>query len=103
MNRMDFNSYVFNISIIFIHISYLAVFFGIVYVDERYIRYFSTFIQLFVCLFLIIRFFPLNKTQETTKLDVSIIFYCATFLLMNVVSIEIYNILKQVGFDKIIQ
>jgi 4-amino-4-deoxy-L-arabinose transferase-like glycosyltransferase len=95
MNSTDFNHLLFKGSIIFIHIAYLALFFGILYIDESYIRYFSTFIQLGVCLFLIIRFFPLRKSHEVTKLDVSIIFYCATFLLMNVVFIELYTILPR--------
>jgi hypothetical protein len=95
MNTIEFNNYIFKISIILIHIAYLAFFFGILYIDEAYIHYFSTFIQFGVCMFLIVRFFPLRKSHEVTKLDVSIIFYCATFLLMNVVFIEIYNILPR--------
>jgi len=95
MNNTEFNHLLFGGSIIFIHIAYLAAFFGILYIDESYIHNFSIFIQFGVCLFLIIRFFPLRKTHEVTKLDVSIIFYCATFLLMNVVFIELYNILPR--------
>ena len=95
MKNSEFNRYLFNGSIILVHIAYLAIFFGILYIDEAYIRIFSTFIQFGVCMFLIVRFFPLRKSHEVTKLDVSIIFYCATFLLMNVVFIEIYNILPR--------
>jgi hypothetical protein len=95
MNNLEFKRYLFNGSIILIHIAYLAVFFGILYIDESYIRAFSTFIQFVVCLFLMIRFFPLRQTHEITKLDVSIIFYCATFLFMNVVLVEVYNILPR--------
>jgi hypothetical protein len=95
MNNTDFNHLLFKGSIILIHIAYLALFFGILYIDESYIHYFSTFIQFIVCLFLMIRFFPLRKSHEVTKLDVSIIFYCATFLLMNVVFIELYIILPR--------
>jgi hypothetical protein len=93
MNNSEFNQYLFNGSIILIHIAYLATFFGIIYINDSYIRIFSTFIQFVVCMFLIIRFFPLKKSHEVTKLDVSIIFYCATFLLMNVVFIEVYSII----------
>jgi hypothetical protein len=95
MNNVEFNHYIFKISILLIHIAYLAAFLGILYIDESYIHYFSTFIQFGVCLFLIVRFFPLRKIHEITKLDISIIFYCATFLLMNVVFIEIYTILPR--------
>jgi hypothetical protein len=93
MKNVEFNNYIFTTSIILVHISYLALFFGILYIAESYIRAFSTIIQFGVCLFLIIRFSPWLKRHEVTKLDVSIIFYCATFLLMNVVFVEIYNIL----------
>jgi len=95
MNNTEFNHLLFTGSIIFIHIAYLAVFLGILYIDESYIRAFSTCIQFGVCMFLIVRFFPLRKSHEVTQLDVSIIFYCATFLLMNVVFIEVYSILPR--------
>jgi len=86
----------FKFSILFIHIAYVAAFFGIAYINQTYVRYFSTFIQFVVSLFLIIRFSPFKKTYEITKLDVSIIFYCATFLLLNVFVTEIYeNFLKK--------
>jgi hypothetical protein len=102
MNPIDFKHNLFSISILLIHISYLAVFFGILYIDQRYIRIFSTFIQFCVCIFLMIRFFPLRKIHNLTKLDISIIFYCATFLFMNVVLVEIYNMLPHTMFsDKI--
>jgi len=84
-------SILFSISIFFIHAVYLAIFFGIVIFDEKYIRIFSTLIQLWVCIFLIIRFFPYYKTHILTSLDVNIIFYCATFLLLNVVVTEVYD------------
>jgi len=81
----------FTISILLIHVAYVAVFFGILYIDPRYIQNFSTLIQLVVCLFLIYRFSPLRKSHDLTQLDVSIIFYCATFLLLNVVLVELYH------------
>jgi 4-amino-4-deoxy-L-arabinose transferase-like glycosyltransferase len=95
MKSEEINHSIFKGSILLIHIAYFAVFFGILYIDESYIRNFSTIIQFGVCVFLIIRFFPWRKSHEVTKLDVSIIFYCATFLLMNVVFIEVYNILPR--------
>jgi hypothetical protein len=91
MDHVDLKLRIFTMSVIFVHIAYVAIFFGILYIDQRFIKNFSTIIQLVVCLFLIIRFWPLHKKHEITKLDVSIIFYCATFLLLNVVSVEIHN------------
>jgi hypothetical protein len=83
-------SILFSASILFIHAAYLAIFFGLVIFDEKYIRNFSILIQLGVCLFLIVRFFPHYKTHVLTSFDVTIIFYCATFLLLNVVATEVY-------------
>ena len=91
MNNIEFRVWVFNLATMFIYLAYFAVFFGILYIDQRYIRVFSTCIQFGVCIFLIVRFFPWKTTHEITKFDVSIIFYFATFLLMNVVFVEIYS------------
>ena len=85
------SSLLFSGTILLIHIAYIAIFFGVVLIDESYLRQMSTLVQLGVCVFLIWRFFPLRQLRELTKLDRSIIFYCATFLLMNVVAIEVYK------------
>jgi hypothetical protein len=83
--------YAFQGTIMLIHMAYVAIFFGIVIIDETYLRNFSTLIQLGVCMFLIYKTFPYQKIHPFTKFDHSIIFYCATFLLMNVVAVEVYN------------
>ena len=81
----------FSATIFLIHLSYLAIFFGVAFISEVYLKNLSTLVQLGVCLFLIYRFFPLKEIDVLTKLDRSIIFYCATFLLLNVVLVELYN------------
>jgi hypothetical protein len=86
----DYNVYLFNGIVALVYIGYIAVFAGIVTIDKTYIRNFSILIQLGVCLFLIYRFFPYYKTHVLTRLDVSIIYYCATFMLLNVVITEAY-------------
>jgi hypothetical protein len=83
--------YLFSGTIILIHLAYIAIFFGVIYVNERYIKNLSILVQLGVCLFIIYRFSPLRQLDRFTKLDQSVIFYCATFLLMNVVAIEVYE------------
>ena len=86
------NLYLFRGAVLFIHLLYLAAFFGVVLIDERYVRNFSTVVQLGVCVFLIYRFFPYYRTTYAlTALDVSVIFFCATFMLLNVVSVEVYS------------
>jgi hypothetical protein len=81
----------FSLTIFFIHLAYLAIFFGVAIVNEIYLKALSTIVQLGVCLFLIYRFFPLRQIDVLTKFDRTIIFYCATFLLLNVVLVEVYN------------
>lgn len=84
--------YLFQGSVFFIHLAYIAIFFGIVLINESYLRNFSTLIQFGVCLFIIYKCFPFNeKLEYFTRFDRSVIFYCATFLLMNVVAIEVYK------------
>lgn len=95
VNSIEFQNTIFSSIIVFMHVFYLAIFLGIRHIDEKYIKFLSTIIQLGVCIFLIVRFFPLHKIREITKLDVSIIFYCATFLLLNVVLVEISRIFPQ--------
>lgn len=91
MEQIDHKLYLFRGIVILIHLAYIALFFGILYIDEKYVRNLSTLVQFGVCLFLIYRFSPFKKVNEITKLDRSIIFYCATFLLLNVVAIQVYN------------
>ena len=90
MDKIKFNLYLFNIIIIIIYLAYITIFFGIVVIDEKYIRKFSILFQLVICIFLIWRFSPFKQVHVLTKIDTAIIFYCATFLLMNVVAIEVY-------------
>lgn len=90
-------------AVLLIHVLYLAAFFGVVLINERYVRNFSTVVQFGVCLFLIYRFFPYyHTTYVLTALDVSVIFFCATFMLLNVVAIEFYSAFLKGSFvDKI--
>ena len=88
---MEHGLYLFSGTVLFLHIAYLAVFFGVVLLDVAYLRRLSTAVQFGVCLFLIWRFSPLRTMREITRLDRSIIFYCATFLFMNVTAVEAYK------------
>lgn len=77
-------------SSIIINILYFATFFGIVFVDERYVRKFSAIIQFIISLVLVFRFNPFREYTTLTKLDKYIIFSCGFFLLVNVFTTEIY-------------
>lgn len=72
----------FNSLIFLIYLSYFLIFFGIVYVNKKYIQLFSDTLLIFVCLFLIIRFHPYRK-HELRNFDAKIIFTSAILLLTN--------------------
>ena len=87
-----YSSPAFIFSVVLVHILYLAVFLGVVYIDEKYIRNLSTLIQCFVAIFLTIRFNPYDDSYKIiTDFDKQTIFYSATFLLLNVVATEVYT------------
>ena len=89
---MEHGLYLFSGIVILHHIVYIALFFGLVLVNESYLHQLNALVQFGVCVFLLWRFFPLRTTNEITRLDRSIIFYCATFLFMNVTAVEVYRI-----------
>ena len=94
----------FMLSIVLLHILYLAVFFGVAYVNEKYIRYLSTMIQTFVAIFLTIRFNPYDNEYHITEFDKQVIFYSATFLLLNVVTTEVFtSFIQNTPLDPVIK
>jgi len=72
------------------HVLYFALFFGLAFINEIYIRWLSTAIQIFICLFLIIRFRPF-RDYTITQFDATVIFASATSLLTNVLTTEIFS------------
>jgi hypothetical protein len=75
------------ISIVFIHIIYVAVFLGIFVNVPFYIRYLNFIIQVLLCAVLMIRFHPFRE-HNLTPIDGMFIFGAATFLFTNVVLVE---------------
>jgi hypothetical protein len=69
-------------SVFLLHSAYILVFIGVIQYTPSVINNISIFIQLFVCLFLIIKFNPLRK-HELKDFDSTIIFGSALFLLTN--------------------
>ena len=66
----------------FIYLSYFLIFFGLFYINKKYIDIFSNLLLIFVCLFLILRFHPFRK-HELREFDATIIFGSAVLLLTN--------------------
>jgi len=75
-------------SIIIIDAIYIAVFLGIFVNIPVYIRYLNFFIQLLLCIILLIRFHPFKEHTHLKQTDAMFIFGAATFLFTNVVLVE---------------
>jgi hypothetical protein len=71
-----------------IYTLYILIFFGLLSVNFKYLRYFSIIVQLIICVFLIIRFHPL-RNHYYTKNDATMIFASAIFMLQNLGFTEI--------------
>ena len=61
---------------------YIVIFFGLFYINTKYVRMWIMIIQIFIALVLIIRFNPIRQ-HTLTKTDSDIIFSCGIFLLLN--------------------
>ena len=86
---IDLFSNIYIYIIIFTYILYLIVFIGLIQLNHTYLRLFSSFIQLCIALFLIIKFNPFSKHQFVKK-DSRIIFSSGIFLLINLGTTELF-------------
>jgi hypothetical protein len=75
--------------IFFTYLLYFLLFFGIVTLNPEYIRYFSSFVQFCVAMFLIIRFNPFRREITLKEGESRIIFSSGIFLLINLGATEI--------------
>lgn len=71
---------------------YLILFslFGIIIIEQGYIKYYNRMIQIFVCVFLLIKFHPFRE-HKLKEGDSNIIFGSAFFLLFNLGIIQYMN------------
>jgi hypothetical protein len=83
-------TYIFVGMVFLMHLLYFMVFLGVTVVDYSYIRVFSACIQLFVCVFLAIRFHPFRR-YSISKFDAMIIFSSSSLLFTNVVATELLS------------
>ena len=85
---MDFgNTELLTYFITILHILYFLILFGITLVEPQYISFFDKMVQLFIVIFLLYRF-GFNKTKTITQFDNRVIFYCAFFLLVNLIATQ---------------
>jgi len=71
-----------------IHLSYFIAFFGIFVVNPEYIHVLNIFVQIFVVVFLLLRFHPFRNHYVVKKGDQTIIFGSAFLLGTNLISVE---------------
>ena len=72
--------YIFLLALL--HVLYIGTYFGIMRYNVKYIDYLNIGVQLFICLFLIIRFHPF-RNHHLKEFDANIIFGSAMYLLIN--------------------
>jgi hypothetical protein len=76
--------------IIFFHVAYVLLFIGLFQFNKEYLSILDISIQTFICIFLIIRFNPFRK-HILRPSDAQIIFGSATFLLLNLGFVKLFN------------
>ena len=80
---------IYLISLLLIHIGYLAVFFGVFATVPTLVNYLNVGVQFFLCFFLMIRFHPFRETYNLKPADIMFIFGSAFILFTNLVLVEI--------------
>jgi hypothetical protein len=79
---------IYTVSVVVLYVCYALVYFQIYEIDSKYLEYLRTFVHIFVCGFLIIRFNPFVQFKITAR-DSDIIFGSALLLLSNVILADI--------------
>lgn len=80
---------IYLISLLLIHIGYLAVFLGVFATIPTLVNYLNVAVQFFLCFFLMIRFHPFRETYKLQPADIMFIFGSAFLLFTNLVLVEI--------------
>lgn len=84
--------YVYIISLLFIHLGYLAVFFGVFAAIPTFIKYLNIGVQILLCFFLMIRFHPFRENYKLKPVDIMFIFGSAFLLFTNLVLVELVQV-----------
>lgn len=87
-------------SIAFFHVSYIVLFIGLFEFNKEYLSILDISIQTFICVFLIVRFNPFRKHILRPR-DGKIIFGSATFLLLNLGFVKLFNETAKNNLDNV--
>lgn len=79
------------ISILLVNVCYIALFLGIIASVPYYVLMIQLGVQIFLCLFLLIRFHPFQDNYKMTRFDASLIFGAVIIILTNVIFVELLN------------
>ncbi len=84
-------SFIFYALFVILYSFYAIIFFNIIDIDENILRFIVNIVHLFVCLVLIVRFFPFNNSHVKCKpIDKMIIFTGAFIIFLNISFVESY-------------
>jgi hypothetical protein len=86
---MDVPYQMFFMSVFLIYFIYGLVFMGVVSNVPKYVYMWNFGVQVALCLFLMIRYFPLRKQHRFEAYDAKLIFAASTLLFINLISIPI--------------
>jgi hypothetical protein len=96
-------TYIYFVTLLFLHVSYFLMYFKIMKIDEKIINYSDIAIQSFICFVLLLRFNPWRKVQMTDY-DRVIIFGSAVILLGNLTISKLFlNTIENIYKEKIIR
>ena len=73
----------------FVHLAYVAVFFGFMFSVPQFILTINFVIQMMICGFLMYKFNFFNNTSNISKLDKMLIFSSAFIIFTNIVLVEL--------------
>ena len=97
----DYSGHHFIQLLLIFHILYFLVLIGVVSLNIEYINFFYNTINVFLCLFLIIRFNPLRKKHELRANDPKMVFSISLFIILNMIIIELIKVFYPSKYDNI--
>jgi hypothetical protein len=92
MKRDEIFIVIYVVSLILIYFGYIAVFLGVFQTVPTLTKYLNIGIQVFLCLFLMIRFHPFRDNFVIKRIDNMFIFGSAYILFTNLVLVELVKI-----------
>ena len=87
--HIDIARYPYLVLVFLVHFCYFVAFFGILTIEETYMRYLNVITQTFIVVFLLYRFHPFRTQFVIKPVDLTVVFGSALLLGTNLVSVEL--------------